>query len=39
VVLFRDELKIERALGPVAVLNLETHIREDKTIVLSRCNP
>ena len=34
VVFLRDQLEIERALGPVAVLNLETHIREDKPFVL-----
>jgi hypothetical protein len=34
VVLLRDELEIERALGPVAILNFDTHIREDKPIVL-----
>jgi hypothetical protein len=34
VVLLRDELEIERALRPVAVLNLETHIWEDNPTVL-----
>ncbi len=34
VVLLCDEFEVESALGSVAALNLETHIREDKPIVL-----